>query len=393
MEDGEAAEEPAARAPERPELLVLLEALVMSQVSEAAGGAPDQGEPGEVEHQGADPAGTSAPEPQQHDQGAPADGTERRERPLRARPAASVPAARRARAGRARRSERRRRRAVGLSAVVVAVSGLVFAITGGHGGVDEAAVRTAADRSAIAAPETSEATSTSAAPTTTVVPVTADPAAATAATDAPATTGPVPTVDTTPIVATAPPATTATTAARTTSTLPGEDAPQGESQPRASTSRVPVAGRIIVPRLGLDTTMYAGGELAQIDQGPSLMPRTAQPGRQGNTVVAGHRTTKTRPFYDLDKLEVGDTVTFVVPGGTYTYVFTHHSVVTEEGVHILKQGSGYEATLFACHPKGKSTHRIVAHFVLQSEPDPTPTTTTTTRPSTNTTLGPRLPGR
>jgi sortase A len=159
---------------------------------------------------------------------------------------------------------------------------------------------------------------------------------------------------------------------------------------RASAARVPIAGRIIVPRLGLDTTMYEGGELAQIDHGPSHLPYTVMPGRQGNTVIAGHRTTETRPFHDLDRLQVGDTVTFVIPSGTYTYVFSHHSVVTEDGVHILHQGTGYEATLFACHPKGSSSHRLVAHFTLQSAPDPA-TTTTTRGPTTPPNV--RLPGR
>jgi sortase A len=140
--------------------------------------------------------------------------------------------------------------------------------------------------------------------------------------------------------------------------------------PRTSnvrSSRAPAAaGRIIVPALGLDVDSYEGGELAQIDFGPSHMPHTAQPGFNGNTVFAGHRVTYTHPFQHLDRLVPGDTVTFVMPWGTFTYAFTHREIVSEGGTEILLQTARPTATLFACHPPGSSTHRIVARFDLVS---------------------------
>ena len=121
-----------------------------------------------------------------------------------------------------------------------------------------------------------------------------------------------------------------------------------------------------MPRLGLDVDFYEGGELAQIDFGPSHMPHTAQPGFNGNTVLAGHRVTYTHPFQHLDRLVPGDTVTFVMPWGTFTYAFTHREIVSEGGTEILLQTVRPTATLFACHPPGSSTHRIVARFDLVS---------------------------
>jgi hypothetical protein len=58
----------------------------------------------------------------------------------------------------------------------------------------------------------------------------------------------------------------------------------------------------------------------------------------------------------------------VMPWGTFTYAFTHREIVSEGGTEILLQTARPTATLFACHPPGSSTHRIVARFDLVSAP-------------------------
>jgi sortase A len=146
-----------------------------------------------------------------------------------------------------------------------------------------------------------------------------------------------------------------------------------------STSGLPVIGRLVVPRLGLDTTLYDGAELAQIDHGPSHYPGTAMPGRKGNTVIAGHRVTHTAPFRGLGGLQPGDTATFAMPYGTFTYEYVYTDVVVPEaGRQVVAQGHGYTATLFACHPPGSEAYRIVTHWRLISQaargPDPDPPT-------------------
>jgi sortase A len=146
-----------------------------------------------------------------------------------------------------------------------------------------------------------------------------------------------------------------------------------------STPGLPVIGRIVVPRLGLDTTLYNGAELAQIDHGPSHYPGTAMPGRKGNTVIAGHRVTHTAPFRGLGELQPGDTATFVMPYGSFTYEYVYTDVVVPEaGRQVVAQGNGYTATLFACHPPGSEAYRIVTHWRLVSDaaagPDPEPPT-------------------
>lgn len=175
----------------------------------------------------------------------------------------------------------------------------------------------------------------------------------------------------------------------TTTTPPPTPSTLAVAVARESSYSPPVVGRLIIPAIGLDTTVYDGGDLAQIDHGPSHFPGTAYPGKQGNTVFAGHRVTRTHPFRDLDLLGPGDTLTFVVPSGTYTYEWTGQRIVHEtQGAEVVAQPEAYTATLFACHPKGSDQYRIVTSWRLL---DPPPVVTGKT-PSGPKSIG-TLPGR
>ena len=168
-----------------------------------------------------------------------------------------------------------------------------------------------------------------------------------------------------------PPETVPTTTTTTTMAPPASPgAPRTPSTPkvRQSSYSPPVVGRLIVPSIGLDTTVYDGGDLAQIDHGPSHMPGTAYPGKQGNTVFAGHRVTHSHPFRELGQVGPGDTATFVMASGSYTYEWTGTEVIIPEEVSILAQPEAYTATLFACHPPGSAKYRIVTHWRLLNAP-------------------------
>ena len=145
-----------------------------------------------------------------------------------------------------------------------------------------------------------------------------------------------------------------------------EDSP---ADPYADTPYV-VHGSLDLPTIGVSQPLHEGVTLTAINRGPSHWPGTAMPGEIGNVVVAGHRTTYTRPFYDLDLLQHGDPLVFTMNDGTVvTYELTGTSVVGPDGMHIVDQTWDHTATLFACHPKGSAAERIVAHFRLV---DPVP---------------------
>jgi sortase A len=174
-----------------------------------------------------------------------------------------------------------------------------------------------------------------------------DPAATVAA--APVTTA-VPT--------TAPPARPPTTAVGLPTPAP---APADAHAPTPDV----IYGTVSLPSIGVSQPLREGVTLTALDKGPGHWPGTALPGQLGNVVVAGHRVTHTRPFYDLDRLRPGDPLVFTLADGArFTYRLTSLETVTPDTMRIVDQTPAYTATLFACHPKHSARQRIVAHFRL-----------------------------
>ena len=127
-------------------------------------------------------------------------------------------------------------------------------------------------------------------------------------------------------------------------------------------------GTLEIPAIGLSQPLFEGVSLTAINRGPSHWPGTAMPGELGNVVVAGHRTTYTRPFWDLQALQAGDELIFTMDDGSrHVYELDRISIVGPEDVHIVDQTRAHTATLFACHPRGSARQRIVGHFTMRTE--------------------------
>jgi sortase A len=142
-------------------------------------------------------------------------------------------------------------------------------------------------------------------------------------------------------------------------------------EPPAADERAPTPevrhGQLEIPAIGLSQPFFEGVTLTAIDRGPSHWPGTAMPGELGNVVIAGHRTTRSRPFWDLDLVPPGAELIFTMQSGErHVYTLDRIEVVDDEAIHIVDQSYGYTATLFGCHPKGSARQRIVGHFTLQS---------------------------
>lgn len=133
--------------------------------------------------------------------------------------------------------------------------------------------------------------------------------------------------------------------------------------PYAPTPQV-VVGTIEIPKLGVTADLQEGMTLTAINRGPGWWPGTAMPGELGNVVVAGHRTTYSRPFYRLNELEQGDQVIFTTDAGRFVYEVRGVIVVPEAWIDIAAQSYAHTATLFACHPPGSAVERIVAKLRL-----------------------------
>lgn len=123
-------------------------------------------------------------------------------------------------------------------------------------------------------------------------------------------------------------------------------------------------GTLRIPAIGVKARFYDGVFAAAVELGPGHWPGTPLPGQPGNSVFAGHRTTYTAPFEDLDLLGRGDKVITRINTKLTRYSVFQKKVVPEAGYQrfVLAQPEKKRArviTLFACTPKGQRSHRIV----------------------------------
>lgn len=246
-------------------------------------------------------------------------------------------------------SSRARMLTVGVPAVltVVALGGATFLLGSG-----DDVVRTD-DVAAPATPSTTSSTTTVAEDVFTSVGVTVD------STAAPTTQAPTTTSTTTTTTTPAP-----TTAVSTLPAQPSEPiAPP--SDPRGFEDQIQLGG-ISIPKLGLDAPLLEGIRLTTLDNGPGHWPGTAMPGEIGNVVVAAHRTSHGAPFRNIDQLVAGDTVMFSTDAGEIEYTVTGTQIVNPDAIWIVDPTDTATATLFACHPPGSVSQRIVVHLELAS---------------------------
>ncbi len=149
---------------------------------------------------------------------------------------------------------------------------------------------------------------------------------------------------------------------------PSIELPQPEPAPSNPYAPTPEVrhGQLEIPAIGLSQPLFEGVTLTAINRGPSHWPGSAMPGEVGNVVVAGHRTTYTKPFWSLNELTPGDELIFTIDGERIVYVLDRIEIVYPTDIHIIEQTHERTATLFACHPRGSARQRIVGHFTIDN---------------------------
>jgi sortase A len=124
-------------------------------------------------------------------------------------------------------------------------------------------------------------------------------------------------------------------------------------------------GQMKIPAIGLKTKFYDGVVDEAVKLGPGHWPGTPGPGQRGNSVFAGHRTTHTRPFGDLDLLQPGARIHIGMRNASPTTYRVVRTIIVPEAEYanvVLKQPRDKRVrliTLFACTPKGSRSHRII----------------------------------
>lgn len=149
--------------------------------------------------------------------------------------------------------------------------------------------------------------------------------------------------------------------------------------------------RIQIPRIGVDKIVVSGVQVTDLRKGPGQYPGTAAVGTEGNTAIAGHRTTYGAPFSRIDELRPGDEIHVTGLLGRFTYrvlepeiafadrieavdsIGEGHIIVNPSATWVLGEFGDDRVTLTACHPKLSSRQRIIVAAELVDEPAVTTT--------------------
>jgi sortase A len=121
-----------------------------------------------------------------------------------------------------------------------------------------------------------------------------------------------------------------------------------------------------IPKIQLDNKVIVEGvSRDDLRKGPGHVPSTVLPGQDGTFGVSGHRTTYGAPFYRLNDLVKGDTITVITREAIYTYTVTRTAVVRPTDTQVLDNVEGPDGTpkatitLTTCHPRYSARQRLI----------------------------------
>ncbi|WP_242891699.1 class E sortase [Actinomadura litoris] len=128
-----------------------------------------------------------------------------------------------------------------------------------------------------------------------------------------------------------------------------------------------VIARIGIRRIHLKGRVLHGIEARVLQKGVGHYPGTAYPGREGNTVLLGHRTTYLHPFGRINELRRGDPIVLRVGRTSYVYTVRSKHIIRPADRRALEAvpfkrnsvADGKYVTLISCHPKGSNRRRYV----------------------------------
>jgi sortase A len=120
-------------------------------------------------------------------------------------------------------------------------------------------------------------------------------------------------------------------------------------------------GRIKIPRLDVNMIVVDGTKTGTLKKGPARHRRTFLPGEGRLVYIAGHRTTYSAPFSDIDDLRRGDRVRLELPYAAFEYRIRRHRIVEAHEVSVLRSLRREEVALQACWPRFFASHRYIAY--------------------------------
>lgn len=125
------------------------------------------------------------------------------------------------------------------------------------------------------------------------------------------------------------------------------------------------ANRLQIPALHLDAPIVQGDGWEQLKKGVGQHIGSANPGENGNMVLAAHNDIFGELFRDLDRLRPGDLVIVFTNQGSYTYIVVDTKIVEPTSVEVMSPTAQPTLTLISCYPYLRDDQRIVVIARLQ----------------------------
>jgi len=127
-----------------------------------------------------------------------------------------------------------------------------------------------------------------------------------------------------------------------------------------------VIGVLNIPKINLEMPIFLGATYDHMASGAAHLSQTSLPigGINTNCVIAGHRGWEGAPYFlNLDRMEIGDTVTVTNLWETLTYRVCEIRIIEPNDIdQVLIQPSRDMLTLFTCHPYASGgRYRLVVY--------------------------------
>lgn len=127
--------------------------------------------------------------------------------------------------------------------------------------------------------------------------------------------------------------------------------------------------RLIIPKIGVSAPIESGDwQVLERDAVWHRYPERGNPVEGGNTVLAAHRyvfgwtpqqVTKASVLYNINQLEIGDSVYVDYRGKRYAYKITSKSTVAADASEIEAKTDEPRLTIYSCTLKGERDGREV----------------------------------
>lgn len=118
-----------------------------------------------------------------------------------------------------------------------------------------------------------------------------------------------------------------------------------------------------IPRLGVTVPVVEGVRPEHLNRGVGHHPVTVEPGRPGNALLVGNRTTHGRPFWDLQRLAWNDEILVQTAQGVTQYRVTRTPMVfAPDDMQVAPAPADPSArmlTLLTSHPRFSNRERLM----------------------------------